>query len=297
MPALAESTQPLPPRNRHEKRLAARLARKASPSSSGARVVPLPSSSPVPDIPEQVSQNETPAGTPTEAPEAAPKKKSEPRSLEEEYLETWGRVRGPLFESPRVVVCRVLALTAALKIGRGGRGVGLRMRAMRVCEEAMREVPASKAPASGEAYARASAMMAEVMRLGRTLSWEDDLAGVLANYFAAERRKKDLDGEDFDHFRHYAWGELLCTLFLCTDDNLRLRAARSLLAWTRDDARKTGRRSPLPVPEGVAELLEEVRALAGRLGGGAVTEEACEVGQRARARAGARCGGGEGQGP
>lgn len=295
MPALAESTQPLPPRNRHERRLAARHARRAAPALSGGQVVPLPSAAPVPDVPEQVSQNETPAETPDAPP--APKKEKVPRTLEEEYLEKWGRVRGPLFESPRVAVCRVVALCAALRIGRGGRGVALRMRAMRVVEEALREVPASKAPASGEAYARASAMMADVLRLGRSLSWEDDLAGTLAGYFAAERRKKDLDGEDFDHFRHYTWAELLCTLFLCRDDSLRLRAARSLLAWTRDDARKTGRGSKEEIPEGVAELLEEVRALAGVLRGDAVREETHAVGQPARARAGARCGGGEGQGP
>jgi hypothetical protein len=178
------------------------------------------------------------------------------RSAEEYFLHEWCAARGPLFASPRVVVCRAIAIAEVLRICRASTDIDVAARASRVFDEAMREVPPSNNPAGGEAFAAASAALADVSRMGRTLSWEDDLHGALADYFAAHRGAGD---EGFDHLRGYAWGRLLAAIFLSRNEALRLRAARTLLAWTRDDARKVGRERPAAFPPEVLELLKEIR--------------------------------------
>ncbi|MCB0220395.1 MAG: hypothetical protein KDH09_11920 [Chrysiogenetes bacterium] len=250
------------PRNRHERRAAESAARRAR--ASGARSAPddpgpIGREGPAaPPLHEAQSTQTQPRQTqpPETSPDSAGEGKESPRGLERHYLEIYGRIRGPLFENPRAVVCRVIALSAVSRLCRAGTERSLRVRAARVLDEALAEVPDSNRPATGEAFARASAALVDVSRAVRGWHEGQDLPGTFVEIFARHCGKLG----EIEHMRHYAWGELLAAIFLTGDDALCLRAARTLLSRTRSEARKVGYERPIEKDPEACQVIADARA-------------------------------------
>lgn len=240
------------PRNRHERRAAKSAARRAR----AARARPAHANSgPDRQAATGAPVPEPPPSEPRHAEAAAAAEGDEsPRGLEHYYLEIFGRTRGPLFENPRSVICRVIALSVVTRLCRAGGERALRVRAARVFDEALAEVPDSNSPATGEDWARACAAFADISRAVRGYREGQDLPGALVEIFARHCGKRG----ELEHMRHYAWAELLAAVLLSGDDALCLRAARTLLARTRDEARKVG--PPIEDDPEAREVLDAIRA-------------------------------------
>ena len=233
--------------NRHQRRVAARASRQGhSPVTKGTQA----------KAPAREAGGAAPPPTNSSVEPPQPGAAQPPRGMERYYLEIYRNVRGPLFENPRAVVCRAIALTEVTCLCRAGGERDLRVRAARVFDEALTEVAPSNRPASAENWARACALLADISRALSNHTGGEDLPGAFVEAF-----KRHCGGRGkLEHMRHYAWAELLAAIFLSRDDALRLRAARTLLARTRGDARKVGRERPLEKDPEACEVIADSRA-------------------------------------
>lgn len=183
-------------------------------------------------------------------------------------LHQWSRVRGPLFDEPRSVVCRILALTAAGALAHDSDDPDLRLRASRVVDEALGTLPDSNRPSSRAGHARACALLVDVRRLLRAAADERELAEGLRDLFEDTcdghyRTGRPAGYADIDLgevLRCVSWGQMLASTLMGEDPARRLRAARSLLARTRDAWRRMGRQRPFAEgeEEAVRETLREI---------------------------------------
>ena len=161
------------------------------------------------------------------------------RALSEVLLEKWSRTRGPLFARPSDAVCRILAIREVDHARSRGPERALRIRAARILHEALAEVPASNRPATREQHARVNMALVDIERALREPPEERKLVQSFAKILAIA----DGHGRDFnkaDVIGYLALAELLAA---ATEDDsweLSLRAARTLLARTRDAARRVG---------------------------------------------------------
>lgn len=269
---MAASEQSLLPRNRHERRASASAKRKRRKRARQGRA-PAPEAhheqAPADPEPTRAGPHSahTPArGSPAQVPLEVHMPQAEMRAyaaeeapgcdLEAFYLEHWSRTRGPLFENPRAAVCRILALAEVTRLSRAGTDPSLRVRASRIWDEALAEVADSKCPATGRAHAQVSAALVDVRRLMRELISGEDAAAELVEIFV----RHVPGGHPMEQMRHYAWAELLAATLRSADESLRLRAARTLLARTRDLARQVGREEPEQIDALQCEVIEQFRA-------------------------------------
>ena len=165
-------------------------------------------------------------------------KSDRPPLMGDELLENWSRTRGPLLDDPRAAVCRIFAVLAAQAVCEQCPEQGVRVRAARVLEEALSEVPDSNRPASREAHARTSALLVDARRLMRRHHDPETLARDLARLFLGGR------DDGLESLRCLAWAELLAAVARARSADVQLRAARTLIARTRDAARQVGRKRP-----------------------------------------------------
>lgn len=166
----------------------------------------------------------------------------ETRSLDfsEVLFEKWSRTRGPLFEDPAGTICRIFAVCEVNYICRRAPDRAVRIRAARVLDEALRSLPDSNRPATKEQHARVSMGLVDVARVLRQGPEDGDLVKALARILASSSEKpSELDPASMAHY--FALAELLAA---AVDDHsweISLRAARTLIARTRDAARRVGR--------------------------------------------------------
>lgn len=160
--------------------------------------------------------------------------------LYEHYLNKWSRTRGPLFTNPILAICRICALVRAMHIASECPDEEVKLRALRVVSDALSEVPDSNMPAGRADRARVNLALVDIRRLMRDV---DDSRNLLNDYLAIfQRALGSLDADDRIHA--WVWANLLCALHQAESDALQLRAARTLLAKTRDLARRVGRVRP-----------------------------------------------------
>ena len=160
------------------------------------------------------------------------------RHLSEIFLDRWSATRGPLFDEPAAAVCRILAVCVIHRARREATDRVIRIRAARVLDEALRAVPDSNAPATKENRARANMALVDVRRLLREAPPGEDLVQPLAEILA---RASTAEIDEIEMLRIFALAELLAATLDAEAWELKLRAARTLLARTRDAARKVGR--------------------------------------------------------
>ena len=189
--------------------------------------------------------------------------KNAPESFEYSLLRQWSRTRGPLFDEPRSVVCRILALTVAGSLCTDAEDPDLQLRAARVVDEAL-VIPAdANFPSTRAGHARACALLVDVRRLLRAAEDERALALGLRDLFEDTRDGHyrtgpipDCDDVSRDEvLRCISWGRLLAAALMSENESRRLRAARSLLARTRDAWRRLGRERRFA--EGEEEAIRE----------------------------------------
>ena len=156
--------------------------------------------------------------------------------------------RGPLFADPVAAAARALALGEVFVLTRAGRNRSASLLAARTLGVHNRGLKPAKFRASREGWARARALLTDLQRAGRKLR-HDPLAlqEEFARLLLCGRVPRDF--EEWAYMLGYA--AVLAALFDTEDERLRLIAARSLLSWTRQAARKVGRaRVPAPQPPG-----------------------------------------------
>lgn len=297
---MSASEQPVLPRNRKERRAAASIKRKEQKRARPAGA-PAPSDKPVaapcarshaepgagPPRPASSAKHEEPPQVPMAVQVPAPpdwdrEACEDPHrrdgDIEAFYLAHWSRTRGPLLKNTRAAVCRILALAEVTRLARTAGDASLRVRAARVWDEALAEVDDSNLPATGADHARASAALVDVRRFIREIWWDEDAAAELVEIFL----RHSPGGSPMEQMRHYAWAELLAAALLAKDEALRLRAARTLLARTRDAARRVGRVKADDLSDMAREVILEFRD---ECAGNARHREAYADSTRARARA------------
>lgn len=158
------------------------------------------------------------------------------RLLSEIFFEKWSRTRGPLFDEPASAICRILAVCEVHRARREAPDRGLRVRAARILDEALREERDSNLPAAPEKRARANLGLVDVERLLREAPPGEDLVAPIAKILAVAARAED----EIAVIRHFALAELLAAVLDADTWEIRLRAARTLIARTRDAARRLG---------------------------------------------------------
>ncbi|MCB0220976.1 MAG: hypothetical protein KDH09_14865 [Chrysiogenetes bacterium] len=162
------------------------------------------------------------------------------RLLSEIFLDKWSATRGPLFDEPAAAVCRILAVCAAHRARREATDRVIRIRAARVLDEALRVVPDSNLPATNETRARVNMALVDVNRLLREAPPDEGLVTPLAKILA---RASAREVDEIEVLRIFALAELLAAALEADTWEVRLRAARTLIARTRDAARRVGRAS------------------------------------------------------
>ena len=161
-------------------------------------------------------------------------------SLADHFLEEWSATRGPLFEDPREAVCRILAIETVAHLSRLAPGRTVRLRAARVLGEALVPVADSNRPAGKEQRARVNMALVDIKRAYRKAGHYRDITPVFEKLLHRAAFEKDLTGQ----LRTRALAEQLAAVLQGESSLLQLRAARTLLAMTRDAARKVGRERP-----------------------------------------------------
>lgn len=237
---IEEPRKPPGPRNRTERRALARARRQKKRRESKA---------------------DPPAAAPAQPKQAAQEPEKKRRAPERDralfFLKQWAAGRGPLFDDPCVAVARAIAMDCAFVLAStGANNPAAGMRAARSVGEHFRQLPDSKAPASGEAFAAATALLADVRRAAREPG--DRIAaihGVLARAACA------CAGADTERqLALVGWAHLLLVVLCVEEDELRLRAARTLLRWSAPDAFKVGRGNPVNRDDEAEELIDRMRA-------------------------------------
>ncbi|MCB0218521.1 MAG: hypothetical protein KDH09_02400 [Chrysiogenetes bacterium] len=160
-------------------------------------------------------------------------------SLSDHFLDEWSRTRGPLFEDPRAAVCRIRALVMVSTVCNRAPDRQLRMRAARVLDEALAEVPDSSRPATNEQRARANMALVDINRLNRESGICTDMTAGLVEILNKAGNVTSVEGQ----LKSHAWAQLLAAVIEGEGPEIQLRAARTLLARTRDAARRVGRPS------------------------------------------------------
>lgn len=159
------------------------------------------------------------------------------RPIYESFFEEWSRTRGPLFDYPPEAICRILAICAVHHIRHDAPERELRIRAARVLDEALTHVPDANIPASRETRARVNMGLVDIQRLLRDAPDEEDLVRPLAKILGIAAGCVN----EIELLRILALAELLAAVFDAERLSVRLRAARTLIARTRDAARRVGR--------------------------------------------------------
>ena len=231
------TTAPEGPRNRHERR--ALEKRRRAKGRAPAR-------------------QSTPAED--KAPESKPAAQAEPsreiNDLPLFLLQQWSATRGPLFKNPCVAVARAIAMDCPLNMARGGGAdAAAGIRAARYLGEHLKPVPDAKTPATGEEFARASALLADVRRAARGSS---DPIGAIHSVIVRAALQCGGAGPEAQ-LALIGWAHLLAAVLCLEDDVVRLRAARTLLHWSAADAFKTGRGNPEHYDEDERELIAQAR--------------------------------------
>lgn len=165
-------------------------------------------------------------------------KEQRERLLSEIFLDKWSATRGPLFDEPAAAVCRIMAVCEAHRARREAADRVVRIRAARILDEALRAVPDSNQPASKEHRARVNMALVDVNRLLREAPPGEELVKPLAKILAAASATEI---DEIEVLRIFALAELLAAALEADTWEVRLRAARTLLARTRDAARRVGR--------------------------------------------------------
>ena len=158
-------------------------------------------------------------------------------SLADHFLDEWSRTRGPLFADPRAAVCRIWALLIVSAACDQAPGRGLRMRAARVLDEALSEVPDSNHPATSDQRARANMALVDINRLNRESGVCTDMSAGLCEILNKAGKVTSVE----DQLKSRALAQLLAAVIEGEEAEIQLRAARTLLARTRDAARRVGR--------------------------------------------------------
>lgn len=161
-------------------------------------------------------------------------------NFSEVLLEKWSRTRGPLFEDPAGAICRILAVCEVSDVCRNAPDRAVRIRAARILDEALQPLPDSNRPATKEQHARVSMGLVDVARVVREGPDDGNLVKALARILASSSEKPselDLAGM----VRYFALAELLAAAVDEDSWEISLRAARTLIARTRDAARRVGR--------------------------------------------------------
>lgn len=157
--------------------------------------------------------------------------------LAEHFLEEWSATRGPLFEDPRAAACRILALETVAHLSRLAPERTVRLRASRILGEALTPLPDSNRPAGREQRARVNMALIDIKRAYRKAGHYRDITPVFEKLLHRAAFEKDLTGQ----LRTRALAEQLAAVLQGESSLLQLRAARTLLAMTRDAARRVGR--------------------------------------------------------
>lgn len=177
------------------------------------------------------------------------------------FLQQWAATRGPLFENPCVAVARAIAMECAFRLARAGSGdFAAGLRAARYVGEHLKAAPDSKAPATGEAYARASALLVDVRRAARE---GGDPIGAIHRVLAHVAATQLHAGAE-TQLALVGWAHLLAAVLCAEDDVLRLRAARTLLHWSAGEAFKVGRGNIKRCNPDELDLIARARESVGR---------------------------------
>lgn len=168
--------------------------------------------------------------------------------LYESIWRKWSRTRGPLYENPAEAICRILALCEVNAARARAPGRPLRVRAARILDEALAPVADSKRPATNDQRARANQGLVDISRLMRESSpGKDRFKQIALILVRAGQGRRDLD--ELDVVRYFALAELLIAALEDDCWEISLRAARTLLALTRDAYRRVGRPASNDSPE------------------------------------------------
>ena len=165
--------------------------------------------------------------------------------LAEHFLEEWSATRGPLFEDPREAVCRILALEVVAHLSRLAAERTVRLRAARVLGEALAPVADSSKPATKEQRARVNLAIVDIRRARRKAGHYQDATPLFEALLHRAAFEKDLTAQ----LRTRALAEHLAAVLQGESSLLQLRAARTILARTRDAARRVGRPAQPELPE------------------------------------------------